>query len=214
MSDSPSAFLVYSTPLPSTRFSATYFGELTFKHAAEIEFPRIYAPNSMSAWTFTNDVPTEAQSKLQPGESIPDLADISPILREMEQAFHEGSRSVAVSLLVSGKRIDQVYHLSKIRLFSYLNNNKIAVQSARALVTHLSSIPLLPLGMLERFLNLPIRRPIFGFCVTDFPLWKLSCLLREEWLHEDVLNALAELLYFSQAANSSLDTPPTLVFPT
>ncbi|KAJ7674380.1 hypothetical protein B0H14DRAFT_2423848 [Mycena olivaceomarginata] len=62
--------------------------------------------------------------------------------------------------------------------------------------------------------DLPISLPIFGFHITDFPLWKLSCLLGEEWLHDDVLNALAELLYFSLAANSPSGAPSTLVLPT
>jgi hypothetical protein len=67
---------------------------------------------------------------------------------------------------------------------------------------------------LDAFFNLPIRKLVCRFCVTDFPLWKLSCLLCEEWLHEDVLNALAELLYFSQAAVSTSEIPTTLILPT
>ncbi|KAJ7205782.1 hypothetical protein GGX14DRAFT_397480 [Mycena pura] len=202
----PSAFDTYSTPHPSTRYSATYFGEITFKQATTLTFPVIYEPDSIAAWTFTDEIPTDAETKLQPGEGVPDIADLASILREMEQAFSEGTRSVTVTIRVSGKPI--------IRLFRNLNNNKIAVHSARALAIHLSSIPLVSPVLLDRFLDLPICRPIFGFCVTDFPLWKLSCLLREEWLHEDVLNALAELLYFSQAANSTSDAPSTLILPT
>ncbi|KAJ7919614.1 hypothetical protein B0H13DRAFT_1544222, partial [Mycena leptocephala] len=209
-----SAFSKYSTPNSSTLYSATYFGELTFKQATALGFPPIYEPNSISAWTFTDEIATDAQSKVQPREGIPDIAGLLPILREMEQAFSEGTRSVAVSLLVDGKRIDELYHLYKICLLSHLNNNKIAVQAACVLVHHLNSIPLVSPAILDRFLNLPIRLPIYGFCATDFPLWKLSCLLGEEWLHEDILNALAELLYLTQAAVSPSDTPPTLIFPT
>jgi hypothetical protein len=58
------------------------------------------------------------------------------------------------------------------------------------------------------------RQPIFGFYVADFPLWKLGCLLNEDWLHEDVVNALAELLYFTEAAKSTSGTPSTLILPT
>ncbi|KAF7359582.1 hypothetical protein MVEN_00681900 [Mycena venus] len=76
------------------------------------------------------------------------------------------------------------------------------------------SIPLLSSSNLDTFLDLPICAPIFGFYVTEFPLWKLSCLLGEEWLHEDILNALTELLYFSLAANSPSGAPSTLILPT
>ncbi|KAJ7784916.1 hypothetical protein DFH07DRAFT_975253 [Mycena maculata] len=58
---------------------------------------------------------------------------------------------------------------------------------------------------------LPI--PIFGFCVADLPLWKLSCLLGEQWLHEDVLDAIEELLYFSQVTCSPSGTLSTLILP-
>ncbi|KAJ7163203.1 hypothetical protein C8R46DRAFT_1281573, partial [Mycena filopes] len=207
-------FLAYSTPNPSSLYSAHYFQQLTFKDATQLVFPLIYLPSSISAWTFTKETPTQQESQVQPCEGVPDFADLAPILQGMEQAFEDGARSVAVSLMVSGKKIEQVYHFSKLRLFSHLNNNKIAVQSARALAAHLSSIPLLSPATLDQFLNLAIRKPIFGFCVTTFPLWMLACLLEEQWLHEDVLNALAELMYFSHAAASDPNTPSTLIFPT
>jgi hypothetical protein len=85
----------------------------------------------------------------------------------------------------------------------HVNNNQIAVESARALVSYLRGADIVPLSELERFLALPIRSPIMGFCVTHFPLRKLSCLLDKQWLHEDVLNALGELSYFRQAAGSA-----------
>jgi len=47
-----------------------------------------------------------------------------------------------------------------------------------------------------------ITFPIAGFHVTEFLLWKLGCLLDEDWLEEDVLNAMAELLYFRIAAEA------------
>ena len=51
--------------------------------------------------------------------------------------------------------------------------------------------------------------------MTKFPLWKLSCLLDEDWLEEDVLNAMAEHLYFRIAAEADdMDFVylPTLAF--
>ncbi|KAJ7208123.1 hypothetical protein B0H12DRAFT_972187, partial [Mycena haematopus] len=209
-----SAFTAYSTPDPATQYSAAYFRELTFKQATLLTFPTIYEPGSVSAWTFTGELTSEAESRLLRGEGVPDIVDVIPILRDMESAFSEGARSVAISFSVEGKRIDRRVHLSKIRLFHNVNNNKIAVESARSLVSHLRSLPILPPTVLESFLNLAVRCPIFGFCVTDFPMFKLSCLLGEEWLHEDILNALAELMYFTQAAISPSEYPSTLILPT
>jgi hypothetical protein len=65
------------------------------------------------------------------------------------------------------------------------------------------------------FLRLRIKSPVNGFHVTSFPLWQLGCLLDEVWLEEDVLNAMAELLYFRNCVTSE-DTSfvylPTLFF--
>ncbi|KAJ7867176.1 hypothetical protein B0H14DRAFT_2347043, partial [Mycena olivaceomarginata] len=210
----PSAFSSYSTPSPSTPYSATFFRQLTFGKAAELSLPTICPPQTISAWMFTHESPSDTDCMIHHNELIPDIADLRPILQEMESAYATGARGVAVSLVSNGQSTDSLYHFSKIRLFTHLNNNKSAVESGRALASHLASIPLLLPSKLDTFLDLPISLPIFGFHVTDFPLWKLSCLLGEEWLHEDVLNALAELLYFSLAANSPSGAPSTLVLPT
>lgn len=119
MDSYPSAFSNYSTPHHSTLYSASYFVELTFKQVATLVLPPIYEPNSIAAWTFTDEIPAEAHSKVELGEGIPDLDDLRPILQQMEQAFSGGSRSVAVSLVVAEKHIDKLYHLSKVCTFSF-----------------------------------------------------------------------------------------------
>ncbi|KAJ7159154.1 hypothetical protein C8R43DRAFT_882168, partial [Mycena crocata] len=192
----PSAFLNYYTPHHSTCYSSTFFANLTFQQASALVLPTICEPKSISAWIFTNEISTGHTLEITPNEAIPNTIDLQPILCKMEEAFSKGARSVAVSLTVAGKQVDELYHFSKIHLFTNLNNNRDAVQSASALVAHLTDTPIAPPFFLERFLTLPICSSIRGFHVTAFPLWKLSCLLCEEWLHEDVLNALAELLYF------------------
>ncbi|KAJ7820498.1 hypothetical protein B0H13DRAFT_1466184, partial [Mycena leptocephala] len=114
----------------------------------------------------------------------------------MEGAFARGSRSISVTLRVASENRYHVYSFAKIQIFKHINNNLAVVKSARDIVDYFSATDLLMSPMLESFLALPIHSKIFGFSVSDFPLRKLSCLLGEEWLHEDVLNALAELLYF------------------
>lgn len=54
--------------------------------------------------------------------------------------------------------------------------------------------------------------PICGFQVSDFPLWKLGDLLDETWVEEDVMNALAELLYYQRAALITYPVSPTHLY--
>ncbi|KAJ7804801.1 hypothetical protein B0H14DRAFT_3485921 [Mycena olivaceomarginata] len=165
-------------PYPSTLYSATYFSELTFNEAAEIDFPVIYRPNTILTWTFTHDIPAAVDSTVQLNEGVPHSDDLLPIQQEMEHKYSEGARSVAVKLRVAGEAVTRVYYFSKVRLFVHLNNNKMAVDSAHTLVAPL--------------------------CAADI----------EEWVHDDVLNVLAELFYFQQAALADTSLPSTLILPT
>ena len=50
-----------------------------------------------------------------------------------------------------------------------------------------------------------------------FPLWKLGYFLSEEWLQDEVLDGLAELVYFKTAAtavpnNTTPNQPPTFLY--
>jgi len=106
------------------------------------------------------------------------------------------------------------YIHKKLRLFILINNNEVAVSSARKLVQHLK-LPHFELGAIfEDLKKQPINSAICGFYGTDFPLWKLGELLDETWIGEDVLNGLAELLYFRQAAESTSPNPPFLYLQT
>lgn len=53
--------------------------------------------------------------------------------------------------------------------------------------------------IVTRLADIPIKQSISGFYSTDFPLWRLGCLLGETWVDEDVLNGMSELLYFRVA---------------
>ncbi|KAJ6531497.1 hypothetical protein DFH09DRAFT_1093171 [Mycena vulgaris] len=45
----PTEYLTYSTPLPTVKYSATYFRELTFRAASQLEYPSICAPKTVSS---------------------------------------------------------------------------------------------------------------------------------------------------------------------
>ncbi|KAJ7763798.1 hypothetical protein B0H16DRAFT_1718439 [Mycena metata] len=176
-----SSFQLYSTPHPSTQYSATFFGTLSFRTASGIQYPRIHPPKSLYAWTYSKEVPTEGVQTVEAGDFVPHLDDLSPIIKGMESAFGNGARSVAATFTAAGRTQYRLYSFSKT---------------------------------LDRFLSQCIHAKIFGFHVTDFPLWKLGCLLGEELLHEGALNALTELLFFSTAAVSHDVDPTTIILPT
>jgi hypothetical protein len=50
----------------------------------------------------------------------------------------------------------------------------------------------------------PILSTIRGLLTNDVPLWRLTTLLDERWMDEDVFNALVELMYFTHQARISL----------
>lgn len=56
-----------------------------------------------------------------------------------------------------------------------------------------------------------ITAPLAGFAVTKLPLWELSYILDEEWVHEDCANAISEMTYFKKAVLSH-DHPPKFIF--
>ena len=81
------------------------------------------------------------------------------------------------------------------------------------LLLHLRSHHLLPPHILEQFGHLTIAVQICGFYSTKFPLWKLGYFLGEEWLEDEVLDGLAEFLYFKTAATSvPLGIPPPFLY--
>jgi hypothetical protein len=63
----------------------------------------------------------------------------------------------------------------------------------------------------ETFRNSLVTSKIQGFCVSDFQLDKLGCLLGESWLEEDVFNSLLEFSYFRKAR---LRVSDTILLPT
>lgn len=100
----------------------------------------------------------------------------------------------------------------QIRLFININNFCKAVDYSQRVLRHMRSNPAFSLSLVKRIEGLAITSRITGFSVSDYPLWALGCLLDENWLEEDVLNSLLELLYFQLAAESV--NPPVIILPT
>lgn len=92
-----------------------------------------------------------------------------------------------------------------------INTYQPAMASACKLFDHVVTNLNLSEHYVSLFLAEPIVQPVQGLYVTDFPIWKLGCLLGEEWVEEDVLNGMAELLYFRCAA-APLENEPEFIF--
>jgi hypothetical protein len=94
-------------------------------------------------------------------------------------------------------------------------NHAEPVALAHRLLLHIRSNNILPSHVIQRFSHYAITSPINGFYSTKFPLWKLGYFLGEEWLQDEVLDALAELVYFKAAITTSSvpdSTAPTFLY--
>ncbi|KAF7361212.1 hypothetical protein MSAN_01153300 [Mycena sanguinolenta] len=208
------SFSEYATPVATLKYSSQYFASLTFARTEELDYPTIATSSIIERWCFSSDISfTAAGTVIQPGEKIPPIKDLYPIMRDMEKAFADGARSVSVVLNVDGQRQNFLFQFSKIRLFVAINNNYLAVLGACNVLEHIIAHNLLSSTALDQFRGLRIFAPIVGFEITDFPLWKLACLLGETWLEEDVVNALLELAYLRETMDSMTD-PSHILLPT
>ena len=85
------------------------------------------------------------------------------------------------------------------------------------LLLHLCLCNIFPPHVLQNFSRYPITSTINRFHSTKFPLWKLGYVLDEEWLQDEVLGGLAELVYLKAAAtavpdNSTPSRPPAFLY--
>ncbi|KAF5329147.1 hypothetical protein D9611_013180 [Ephemerocybe angulata] len=199
------AFDAYATPPSNALYSAKFFRALTFGETADVEaeYPTLASAGSLHSWVFDRMVPdSELASKVLPGEVIPCLADLVPIMAKLEGAFGDGFRSLVAAFCIDGVERTVVYHFRKIRLFINVNNNLKPVQLSKALFEHVGDAELLSPALRQRLRNIPIHTPISGFTTASFSLWELGYLRGEEWLEEDVVNGLCELMYFRNIVES------------
>ena len=102
----------------------------------------------------------------------------------------------------------------QIHLCIIINNFRMPVRYSAQLYVHLATRKLIPLQFFEQLGHTFITAPISGFHVSSYPLWKLGYFLDENWLEEDILNTLAEMLYFQTAAVDTGPIPRFVYLPT
>ncbi|KAF7356409.1 hypothetical protein MVEN_00973500 [Mycena venus] len=189
------SFAAYSTPDPETQYSAEYFAALTITDTHRIiqnnRLPAILPKGSIQNWCWSDTVPTAATDIIvTAADAVPCLEDLLPITQAAEDAFHENARSICVR--IRGKT--QRYHFSKIRLIVNINNHAYNLQAVSRILDRVVSSSLLLPDVIEEFKLCKFSEPLAGFCIArTTPLHMLGCLLDEQWVIEDVLNARAEL---------------------
>ncbi|KAG6913331.1 hypothetical protein DXG01_007639, partial [Tephrocybe rancida] len=102
----------------------------------------------------------------------------------------------------------------KIALIRNASNREPAACAYASLLLHLQAFDT---PAIQTFRQSPFMSRIHGLFVTMFPLHQLCCLLNENWLEEDVFNALLEIAYFRRAhrmQSGSIETPDTVLLPT
>ena len=101
----------------------------------------------------------------------------------------------------------------KIRTFMSINNHTPHVLLSRALFLEAQALGL-PSAIQERFGRQRIMAPLLGFYSTaDIPLWRVGTLTGEEYVDEDVLNAMLEMDYLWLCSQNS-GVPGQLLLPT
>ncbi|KAG6815837.1 hypothetical protein H0H93_008927 [Arthromyces matolae] len=211
-------FRAYSTPLSHLAYTDEYFNTKTIFEAVGLldAYPIILPVGSVTSVEFTPDLSLSASATvIMPREVLPHIQDLQPVTRFAEEQYtRNGMRSIKVHFVDGGCTYERVYHMAKLNLIRNICNNGRALHGFSSLLEHLQTIQS-PLQ--QSFGNMLFTSRIQGFFVTTFPLYQLDCLLNENWLQEDVFNALVEMAYFRRAYRyqSSLNVPPnTLLLPT
>jgi hypothetical protein len=113
--DLEQSFESYSSPNPLSTYSSHYFNNLTFKSVSSVDYPEIAPPGSVSQWYFHAEVPGSGQATvIMPREIIFHVDDLLPLIREMEDAYENGSRSVSIEASVHGENMYKTYHFAKV----------------------------------------------------------------------------------------------------
>ncbi|KAJ7447813.1 hypothetical protein FB451DRAFT_1054229, partial [Mycena latifolia] len=179
-------------------------------------FPKYFLP-SLVFFEFDTTVPTsETEILIGDGEIIPHIRDLLRLTQVMESAYNnQNARSAWLTLKSNNQSYNVRYHFSKIRLIVSICNNFPHINQAAALIGHLRSSLILEPHWIDVFSASHIHDPIQGFQVAQYPLYKLFCLLDENWVEDDIGDSISELAYLRLAAWGSPGVnPPSLFLPT
>ncbi|KAJ7681724.1 hypothetical protein B0H14DRAFT_2245095, partial [Mycena olivaceomarginata] len=207
------SFAAYTAPHPKTRFSPEFFASITIAEAADLVcnnlLPCVLPKNSVSKWVWDHtELTAIPEIAITSGESIPCLEDIYPITQKPEAAYYQ----YTVHLVCVQYQL--IPSFESLRLIIAVNNQTYNLIAVANLLGRVVSAPLLLPELIEEFRLSRFSEPLAGFHVTQTRVYTLGCLLNEQWVHEDVLNARAELIYFWCAVLYNDKEPSFLFLPT
>jgi hypothetical protein len=105
----------YSLPSPHQLFSATYFSKLLFGQAAELQYPCIAPPGSVTSQKFSVEEPQGTAATLMSLLNvIPSVQDFLPTTSAMKDAYALGMRSVSVEFCMGMVEYNFCYHFTKV----------------------------------------------------------------------------------------------------
>lgn len=111
-----SEFKMYSTPLPTERFSKHFFQNINVGHLVDLpDYPTIAAASSLQTWQWSKHVPhSDIGISLIPNEIVPNARDLSRAYSGMERAWSRGARSALVMFHHEGLEYKYIYSFVKV----------------------------------------------------------------------------------------------------
>ncbi|KAE9409048.1 hypothetical protein BT96DRAFT_784582, partial [Gymnopus androsaceus JB14] len=195
-----SSFDVYTTSSASTLYSSQFFTNLSFQDASVLLLPTALPDGSLLCWSFLStqlaDVDDDWARYVALSKEIPSQADLLPVMSKLNEGYDAGNRFICFTL--KSTRYSEymlVFHFAKLRLFTSINNHCKAISFSRDLLCCIESSTAFPDDIVEHFCHACITGAIHGFLGSDYPMWKLGTLFDENYVDEEVINSLAELLY-------------------
>ncbi|KAH6874625.1 hypothetical protein BKA70DRAFT_1480019 [Coprinopsis sp. MPI-PUGE-AT-0042] len=191
-------------------FSGAFFERLAIRDAASLNLPQTLPPGSTTVLQLSTETPTsDVACAIAPGEIVACFEDLRSICTI--EHYRKGVCSVVVELSTGSGRVIQTYHLRKIRLLQSLANYTERLEWCMELNREVPRLlreeqdqqhPQLKHAV-DHFLSSSIGEQLRGFLSAKSQVLYAATLLRENWVDEEIFNALAEIAYLRQFIPSS-----------
>ncbi|TEB27298.1 hypothetical protein FA13DRAFT_1634723, partial [Coprinellus micaceus] len=188
-------------PPPTERFSKQFFQNISIGHLVDLRnYPSIAAESSLKTWQWSKSVPhSDIGTSVVPNEVVPNSRDLSRAYNGMGRAWIRGARSALVEFYHEGLEYKYVYSFAKLSLIKLVNEYAGPRKDLGKLLEYLSAPLIEQLGfrsVVDEFRRCSFLEGLSGFAITRCPIYKLPCLLGEQWIDQDILDPLIEMEYF------------------
>jgi hypothetical protein len=102
-------------------YSETHFHSLSFDKVLTLAYPEIAPPSFVHSYIWLDEIPiTSCVTLIMPGDIIPHIQDLQPILDQMQEQYKQGRYGDELIYADEfGTPISVAYHFSKVRLVIY-----------------------------------------------------------------------------------------------